>query len=146
MTRRRSRSPKAAAHHTWDLQVLYADDDDPRIAAEVRAVEKAALTFVSRWKIRNDWLRDPVVLKRALDEYAAWKKRYGTDGNAGYYYWLRTQIDRNNTDLKARSNKVEETNRRLWNETQFFTLGIARIPKSRRKAFLDCAPALSPLP
>ncbi|PKL52115.1 MAG: hypothetical protein CVV37_02790 [Nitrospira bacterium HGW-Nitrospira-1] len=76
------------------------------------------------------------MLRKALDEYETWKRNYGTDGNAGYYFWLRTQVDRNNPELKAKFNKIEEFSLKLENDVQFFHLRIAKIPKSLQPAFL----------
>lgn len=131
---KRMTAPKLST--TWDLTKLFANDDDPRIEKNRITVEQKSYAFITAWKRRSDYLKDPAVLRRALDEYEAWKRHYGTDGHAGYYFWLRTQIDRNNPGLKARFNKLEEFSRRLENDIQFFHLRIAKIPKARQTAFL----------
>jgi oligoendopeptidase F len=135
MKKQSQRSPKKIAT-TWELKRLFENDDDPKIEKNTKTVEQKNHAFINKWKNRKDYLNDPAVLKKALDEYEALKKNYGTDGDAGYYFWLRTQIDRNNTDLKAKYNKIEEFSRKLENEVQFFHLRIARIPKARQAVFL----------
>ena len=121
---------------TWDLNKLFKNDDDPGIEENRKAVEQKSYAFINKWKDRKDYLKEPAVLRKALDEYEAWKRNYGTDGNAGYYFWLRTQVDRNNPELKARFNKIEEFSRKLENDIQFFHLRIAKIPKASQPAFL----------
>lgn len=120
----------------WNLSALFSSDDDPRIEEDIRKVERNSYRFINMWKDRTDFLRDPAVMKTALDAYAKWKKTYGTDGDAGYYFWLRTQQDMNNTTLKARLNRIEEFSRKIENDMQFFHLRIAKIPKGRQKQFL----------
>jgi len=133
------KAPKTASikiSTTWDLNKLFNNDDDPAIEEDRKNVEQKSYAFINKWKKRKDYLKEPAVLRQALDEYEAWKRTYGTDGNAGYYFWLRTQIDRNNPELKARFNKIEEFSRKLENDIQFFHLRIAKIPKSLQAAFL----------
>jgi oligoendopeptidase F len=121
---------------TWDLNKFYDSDADPRIEGNRKAVEQKSYAFINKWKDRKDYLKEPAILLKALDEYEAWKRNYGTDGSAGYYFWLRTQTDRNDPELKARFNKIEEFKRKVENDMQFFHLRIAKIPKASQPAFL----------
>ena len=131
-----SKTPPIKISTTWDLNKLFKNDDDPGIEEDRKTVERKSYAFINKWKNRKDYLKEPSVLLQALDEYEAWKRTYGTDGNAGYYFWLRTQTDRNNPELKARFNKIEEFSRRLENDIQFFHLRIAKIPKYIQPVFL----------
>ncbi|MCC6347144.1 MAG: M3 family oligoendopeptidase, partial [Nitrospirales bacterium] len=83
------------------------------------------------------YLEDPLVLRKALDAYEEWLHRSGTDGDEGYYFWLRSQQDENNPVLKARLNKIEDFGRRIQNDIQFFHLRLGKIPPGRQKRFLD---------
>jgi oligoendopeptidase F len=120
----------------WNLKHIFQGDDDPRIEEQKKLILKRSYEFIGRWKDRRDYLKDPAVLKEALDEYERWMRDCGTDGNPGYYFWLRTQIDKNNPGLKAKYNKVEEFSKRIGNDIQFFHLRIAKIPPSLQKKFL----------
>jgi oligoendopeptidase F len=102
-----------------------------------KVVEQKSYEFINAWKDRTDYLEDPVVLRRALDHYEAWKRRYGTDGDEGYYFWLRTQQDQNDPKLKAKYNKIEEFSKKIENDSQFFHLRIARIKPEHQKKFLE---------
>jgi len=120
----------------WNLKHICQGDDDPRIEEQKKLILKRSYEFIGRWKDRRDYLKVPAVLKEALDEYERWMRDCGTDGNPGYYFWLRTQIDKNNTGLKAKYNKVEEFSKKIGNDIQFFHLRIAKIPPSLQKKFL----------
>ncbi len=122
---------------TWDLTPLFANDHDPLMGKKRKQVEKQSYAFINAWKDRTDYLEDPVVLRDALDQYEAWKGRYGTDGDEGYYFWLRTQQDQNDPKLKAQFNKVETFSKKIENDSQFFYLRIARIKPEQQQKFLQ---------
>ncbi len=127
-------------HTTWNLTPLFAGDSDPRIEKELRIVEQKSYDFIRKWKQRKDYLRDPFVMKQALDEYESWSRHYGTDGSAGYYFLLRTQQDKNDPGLKAKFNKMEEFGRKIQNDIQFFHLRIGKIPQKVQREFLEYPP------
>ncbi len=129
-----------AAQTTWNLKPLFDSDHDGRMPQERRVVEQKAYEFINAWKDRDDYLRDPDVLKLALDRYEQWKRFYGSDGNEGYYFWLRTQQDQNNPKLKAAYNKIEDFSKKIENDSQFFYLRIARIKPEDQKKFLSHEP------
>ncbi len=101
-----------------------------------RSSSERAVEFINAWKDRTDYLEDPAVLRLALDQYESWKRRYGSDGDEGYYFWLRTQQDQNDPKLKARFNKIEEFSKKIENDIQFFYLRIARIKPEAQRLFL----------
>lgn len=121
----------------WDLSELFRGDDDPGIDKNMQKVRRQADAFVAKWKARRDYLTSPTALREALDEYERWKRGYGPDGDAGYYFWLRNQEERNNPDLKARMNKIEELSRKIENDVQFFHLRIAKIPPHTQARLLS---------
>ncbi len=121
----------------WNLKPLFASDHDPRMGKKRRVLERESYAFINTWKDRKDYLEDPVVLRQALDHYEAWKRLYGTDGDEGYYFWLRTQQDQNDPRLKARFNMVEEFSKKIEHDSQFFHLRIARIKPGAQERFLQ---------
>ena len=121
----------------WNLKPLFAGDNDPRIEKSRKLVEKKSHEFINAWKDRTDYLEDPSILRQALDQYESWKRQSGTDGDEGYYFWLRTQQDQNDPKLKARFNKIDELSKKLENESQFFYLRIARIKPELQRRFLE---------
>ena len=122
---------------TWDLTPLFAGDNDPLMEKDRKRVEALSYAFINAWKDRTDYLEDPVVLRQALDQYEAWRRCCGTDGNEGFYFWLRTQQDQNDPKLKAKFNTVEAFSKKIENDSQFFYLRIARIKPEQQQKFLQ---------
>lgn len=121
----------------WNLTLLFANDSDPCIKKRRMIVEQKSYAFINAWKNRTDYLRNPVTLRKALDEYESWKRYYGTEGDEGYYFWLRTAQDQNDPALKAKFNLVERFSRKIQNDIQFFPLRIAKIPEKLQKKFVQ---------
>ncbi len=130
------KKPFKVGKAVWNLKPLFLGDNDPRIEVKRKLVEKKSAAFINTWKDRTDYLEDPAILRQALDQYESWKRQYGTDGDEGYYFWLRTQQDQNDPKLKARFNKIDEFSKKLENESQFFYLRIARIKPELQQQFL----------
>ncbi len=122
---------------TWNLKHLFEGDDDPDIEEKRGLLQKESYAFIDKWKDRSDYLREPAALKEALKEYEEWKRYYGSEGNEGYYFWLRTSQDQNSPELKAKFNRIEYFSKRIENDIQFFYLRIAKIPEKARKKFLQ---------
>jgi oligoendopeptidase F len=122
---------------TWNLKPLFDGDDDPRIEEGRASVRAKADAFVAKWRDRTDYLIDPTVLAEALDEYEAWMRTAGTDGDEGYYIWLRSQQDESNPAIKARLGRVRDFAHAIQNDIRFFLLRIERIDPPRHKEFLS---------
>jgi oligoendopeptidase F len=133
MMKKTAKSNKASE---WRLDLLFEADDSPRIAANRKKVEAATKFFVNKWRDDNTYLKDSVRLRKALDDYEKWSRLFGTDGDEGYYFWLRSQQDQNSPDLKAKFNKVEEFGRGIENEMRFFYMRICKIPVAVQKKLL----------
>ena len=134
----RTKQPALKVEQTvWNLAPLFKSDRSPLMEGKRKIVEQKSYEFINAWKDRSDYLENPVVLRQALDQYEAWKRAYGTDGDEGYYFWLRTQQDQNDPKLKAQFNKIEEFSKKIENDSQFFYLRIARIKPEDQKRFLE---------
>jgi len=121
----------------WNLTRLFENDVDPQIEEKRKFIEQKSYEFINKWKNRSDYLKEPSVLKRALDEYEAWNRDYGTDGDEGYYFMLRSQQDQTDPTLKARYNRIEEFGHKIQNDIQFFHLTIGKIPLEEQNQFLE---------
>jgi oligoendopeptidase F len=124
-------------HITWNLKHLFQHDDDPMIEKKRKIVEKKSYEFINAWKNRKDYLKDPGVLRQAVDGYEAWRRDFSSDGDEGYYFWLRTTQDQNDPKLKAKFNMIEHFSKKIENDIQFFSLRIAKIPVSQQRRFLE---------
>ena len=121
----------------WDLSPLLSGDGDPATEKKLEEVEKKNRSFSEKWKDKNDYLEDPGILKKALDEYEYLMANYGTGGDVLYYFYLRNSQEQNNPEIKAKLNRFEELSTKLYNEHQFFPHRIAKIPRDKQGVFLN---------
>lgn len=112
----------------WNLTILGKADQNPQFLKDRKKVKAAISHFTLKWRKRQDYLKDPKILKQALDEYEILNRTTGTDGKEGYYFWLRSQQDQLNPKVRARLNQISDFSQNLKNELQFFELRISKIP------------------
>lgn len=124
----------------WDLSPLFESDIDPKIGIKREEVEKESYKFINKWKKRKDYLKDPQIVKVALDEYESWARNYGNLGDEKYYFSLKTSLDQNDPVLKAKELKTIEISKKIQNDIQFFELNIAKIEPILQKQFLSFKP------
>ncbi|MBI4918667.1 M3 family oligoendopeptidase [archaeon] len=124
-------------HTNWKFSSLFKNDNDPKIEEEKKLLLEKSKEFINKWKGREDYLKDPEVLKEALDEFESWDRNYGSSGNQGYYFSLRSEQDLENPDLKAKNNKIHDLAVNIHNNIQFFTHNISKIPEKEQNKFLD---------
>jgi oligoendopeptidase F len=122
----------------WNLKLLYKSLDDTQIEKDIKISEKAILTFVKKWKGNTEYLKDPKVLKEALNEYESLNSKYGILTKPYYYTVLNKEIDLNNKKLKAKLNKLSHRATKLGNEIQFFEIKLSKVSKSKQEKFVNC--------
>ncbi|OQA04100.1 MAG: Oligoendopeptidase F, plasmid [bacterium ADurb.Bin400] len=119
----------------WDLSKIFNVSESQAARERDRWLDRT-LQFAEKWRDRQDYLENPDVLVDALKEYEAWAGQFGDGNNEWYYYWLRTQLNQADPDIKARYNQLHELSVRIQNEMQFFTLNLARIPVTKQRELL----------
>ncbi len=112
----------------WDLSSLTKENFLKKRQKITSEHEK----FIGKWQDRTDWLKDPKILKEALDEYENLIRFYANGAEENYYYWLQSEVDENNTEIKAKFNRSNDFSLDLTNKLQFFELRLARLPKNIR--------------
>jgi oligoendopeptidase F len=120
----------------WNLKLLYENLKDPQIEQDIQASEQAIMTFVSHWKEQEEYLKDPKILKKALDEYEKLHREYGVLTKAFYYMFLKKELSLDDKEVKARLNKISKRATELGNELQFFEINLSKISKSKQKEFV----------
>jgi oligoendopeptidase F len=120
----------------WDFSSFIGEDVDKQIEEERPMIKKRVETFVSSWKDRSDYLEDPAVLKKALDEYEKLHSDCGTYGGVGYYLQLMSEKKQDDEKIKAQLTLMEDFHNKLSNELTFFTLKISKIEESKWDKFL----------
>lgn len=121
----------------WNLKPLFESDDDPKMEEKRKEIEKESYKFINKWKNSDDYLKDPAVLRIALDEYEHWKKHYETDGAEGYYFSLRSSQEESNPKIKAKVNKISDFSDKIANDIQFFKIRVSKIPSDSQEKFLS---------
>lgn len=121
----------------WNLELLYKNINDPLIEQDLKASEDAINSFIDKWKKNNEYLKDPKVLKKALDDYENLYEEHGLFTKPSYYFRLNKELDLNNKDLKARLNKLSHKATKLGNELQFFEIKLSKISKKKQGEFLN---------
>ncbi len=117
----------------WDFSPL----TEGKSFEEKRADWQAATdNFVAKWKSRKDYLENPEILGEALDDYEAWMRNFGGENDEAVYYWLKTQLNQSDSELKAKFSKVDELSKKIENEVSFFELDISKIPAEKHEEFL----------
>ena len=121
----------------WNFGLLYRNADKKALAEELEEIKRRNLDFSAKWKARNDYLENPAMLEQALDEYEVIAATIGASGKPGYYYWLKYQLDQQNTEIKAELSKIDDLGTLIENELEFFIQGISRIPADKQEIFLN---------
>ena len=52
----------------WDLTSLLGSENDKEIEKQKSLIKKENYKFINKWKDRKDYLKEPLILKGALDE------------------------------------------------------------------------------
>jgi len=120
----------------WNLKLLYKSETDPQIQKDIDLSTQNVHTFVKKWKTNKEYTKEPVILRKALDEYEKLQATTGICDKPIYYFILRSNLDQTDPDIKARLNQISDISTKLGNEIQFFGINISKIPKSKQKAFL----------
>ncbi|MEI7620200.1 MAG: M3 family oligoendopeptidase [Candidatus Falkowbacteria bacterium] len=116
----------------WDLSVL----TKVNFSQKRKKIALEHDKFIKKWQKRSDWLEDPAVLRKALDEFENLIRFYNNGAEEGYYYWLKSEIDENNSEVKAKNNQITDFALDLSNKLQFFELRLARLPQNLRSKFI----------
>lgn len=127
----------------WNLNPLFNSDTDPNIAKRQAEAIKSSYLFINKWSIRKDYLSDPKVLAVAIKEYENWLANYGTNDQACYYFWLRSEQEKNDPKIKALLNQAKDVAVKIDNDIQFFTLNLNKVSSAIQKKFLK-SPELEP--
>jgi oligoendopeptidase F len=121
---------------SWDYKLLFENLSKDELDKEKEKVIKANEAFATKWKKNQRYLEDPKILKTALDELELLQKDFGQSGKGGYYYWLQSQVDETNSQIKAAKQQYDDLGTKLANELRFFELSLAKISVESQKKFL----------
>ena len=121
---------------SWNLNLLFSGSDSD-LEKDKKIVSEKSSGFIDKWKGRNDYLKDPSVLKTALDEYEYLNGNFGTSGNAGFYFELKSSLDQNDPKIKVKFKNIHDFSVKIGNDLQFFQHNIAKISPNNQAQFLN---------
>ncbi len=117
----------------WDLSILEKED----FAKKRKEISLAHDKFINKWEKRTDWLKSSIILKEALDEFEKLNRFYSNGAKELYYFWLRSEVEEDNAEIKAKFNSVVNFSINLNNKLQFFELRLSRIDKKIQTKFIN---------
>lgn len=121
---------------TWDLTPLLKNENDKETENQKNKIKKENYKFINKWKNRQDYLKKPFILKKALDEYEKLNRLYGNSGGVGFYFYLKSAFDQNDPQIKAKFNSIRDLEIKISNDLQFFEHNIAKISENLQSQFL----------
>lgn len=126
---------------SWNLKLLYKSDSDPRIEGDLREIERAYASFEKKYK-GKPFAAAPKNLAEAFEDHEALSEKV-SGLKPWWYFALKTDLDSDDSASSAKATKHEQRLTEAANRSKFFLLDIAKIPVSKRRAFLE-HPALEP--
>lgn len=129
-------SKKSKMKTDWDLKSLLKKENVVEVEKEKSLIKRENYKFINKWKDRKDYLENEVILKEALDDYEKLNRNYGTSGNSGFYFYLKSYLDQNNPKIKASNNDLQDFSVKIGNDLQFFEHNIAKVSKENQNKFL----------
>jgi oligoendopeptidase F len=126
---------EAATKDRWDLGLLYASPEDPKLERDLKAIEKACAAFEKTWRPQVAKLAQPKVLAAAMRGYEALSEIPGH--TPGFYLFLAGDLDTANDGLRAKLALVGERAAKAGNRLEFFSVALAKLPEAARPKLLE---------
>ncbi len=118
----------------WDLTLLYKNENDPQIEADVKAAEAAYDAFATKYKENSTYLTNETNLKEALEDY---EKLYTLHDTKAYLYFMyRISLESQNTKIGAKLTMLTETLNKHANKIVFFDVSLSKISLDQQTIFL----------
>jgi oligoendopeptidase F len=133
--------PDITIQTEWDLKKhYYSSETDPQIEIDIKAIESTYSAFAKKFAGKDftstvDKLAAALKAQDALMAIPASKPIL--------YYWYRQTLDASDQKAEQQINLISERLTKTGNQTIFFGLAIAKIPKATQKLYLK-DPKLEP--
>lgn len=121
---------------TWNLGLLYASLDDPKIQRDVTAMKRCVTAFAKTYRNRTDYLTNE---KKLLAALTAYEKLSDIGRDPSLYYWLTKELNSNNQKAQAALTKLSHELAEVGNMVLFFELNLGKIKPNMQKRFLKSA-------
>jgi oligoendopeptidase F len=124
----------------WDLSLLYSSAHDPKIEADLLAIEAAFDRFARLYDPAKggdtSYLHNSDALGVALGEYESLHESLQISKPITYFHY-RTTLDGNDTEALGWLNKNTERLSKAQNNLLFFTVSLGHISKDTQDRFLS---------
>lgn len=119
-------APGEAVRDTWNLGLMYASPDDPKLERDLKAMEKACAAFEKKWRPEAKKLAQPKALAKAMRDYEALAELLASS-RPGFYLGLSRTLDSDSQPLRAAENRASQRAVAAGNKVEFFTLALGRL-------------------
>jgi len=126
---------KFAFKKEWDFSTLYSGDKDPKIEAEIKAMEEARLAFDKKYSNKKFLSSTKTILSALKD----WEKMQTESGFAKPIWYLSklNDLDSSNQERKSRTNLLTQRITKAENEIIFFELSLSKLDSKLQKEILN---------
>ncbi len=134
---KRTPSPKNTTKYktSWDFSDMYSGPSDPKLEKDTLAIKADCLAFAKKYSSNDDYLSDEKKLLTTLNDYDKLIEKIGS--SLPVWYLMNMQnIDGENNVITANVNRLSPILTESINEILFFTLKLAKIPKSNQTSVL----------
>lgn len=126
-------------HLVWDLTDLYSDINDPKLEADVKAIENLCKSFSKKYKnsdlYKQDSTEGDIALLSAIKDWESLSESIGT-AKPLFYLMNLQNTDSNNNDVEAKLGIFDPRVTSAANEVVFFMLNVGKIPVERQNRLL----------
>lgn len=119
---------------TWSLDFFSGGAEAAE--KEREEIRAATLSFAGKWRSRAGELNKPDVLAEAIAEYEELILKYNFEGDAGYFFWLKSRLNQQDDDAKTALAEAEEFGTLMRNEVVFFEQAVGKIPAEKQTSIL----------
>lgn len=130
---------EAAIRDRWNLGLLYASPEDPKLERDLRAIEKECAAFESAWRPQVAKLTRAGTLAAALKDYEALSEKLAS-ARPGFYLGLSRALDAESQALRAAENRFSQRMIAAGNRVEFFTLALGKLPANFQARVLKAKP------
>jgi oligoendopeptidase F len=118
----------------WDFEdwIHVAEFEEER-----KQIEKEYDSFKQKWEKDKSYLINAEKLYEALSDIETLAKNFSHGGEEYYYYWLKQELNQNDTEIRKKFQNIEEFRIEQANKILFFKIELSKISIEKQKEFLS---------
>ena len=127
-------------HLVWDLSDMYSSIEDPKIEADVKAIENLCKAFSKKYKATDLYTKDTpegdTALLEAIKDWESLSESIGT-AKPLFYLMNLQNTQSNNEAIEAKLGLFDPRITNATNEVIFFTLNLGKTSPERQTRLLN---------